>query len=64
VLHGDQMRRFVADQRHLPSLVIKRPDGSASVVTTTTRSVVFHSIRKMLRDAMDSGTADRIGLRR
>ena len=69
VLHGECMRRFVADQRHrerdgLPSLAIKRPDGSASVVTTTTRSVVFNAIRKMLRDAMDSGTADRIGLRR
>ncbi len=68
-LHGEHMRRFVADQRHrerdgLPSLAMKRTDGSASIVTTTTRSVVFNAVRKMLRDAMDNGTADRICLGR
>ncbi len=68
-LGGEHMRRFVADQRHrerdgLPSLAMKRPDGTASIVTTTTRSVVFNAIRKVLRDAMESGAADRIGLDR
>lgn len=69
VLRGEHMRRFVADQRHreqgsLPSLAIKRPGGAASVVTTTTRSVVFNAARKLLRDAMDNGVAERLGLDR
>ena len=69
VLDGEHMQRFVADQRHrerngLPSLGITRPDGSASTVTTSTRSVVFNALRKMLREAMDTGATDRIGLAR
>jgi integrase len=67
VLDGEHMRRFVADQRHrerdgLPSLGIKQPGGKVSIVTTVTRSVVFNALRKMLREAMDSGATDRIGL--
>ena len=63
------MRRFVADQRHrerdgLPSLAIKQPGGKASIVTTVTRSIVFNALHKMLRDALDTGAADRIGLAR
>jgi integrase len=69
LLDGEHMRRFVADQRRrerdgLPSLAMKRPDGSASLVTTTTRSLVFNAVRKLLRDASDDGAADRIGLSR
>jgi hypothetical protein len=70
VLDGEHMRRFLADQRHrerdgLPSLGIKRPDGKASIVTTTTtRSVVFNALHKMLREALDTGVAERIGLAR
>jgi integrase len=68
-LHGEHMRRFVADQRHreresLPSLAMKRADGSASIVTTTTRSAVFNSARKLLRETMDTGATERIGLGR
>ena len=68
-LTGEHMQRFVADQRHrerdgLPSLALKRPDGSASIVTTVTRSVVSNALRKILRDAIDIGAADRIGLAR
>ncbi|WP_226380266.1 site-specific integrase, partial [Pseudonocardia sp. KRD291] len=68
-LRGEHMRRFVADQRHrerdeLPSLAMTRPGGAASMVTTTTRSVVFNAARKMLRDALDTGAAERIGLAR
>ena len=42
------MQRFVADQRHrerdgLPSLGMKRPDGSPSPSPTNTRSVVFNA---------------------
>ncbi|MDT3444007.1 tyrosine-type recombinase/integrase [Pseudofrankia sp. BMG5.37] len=69
LLGAEHMRRFVADQRHrerdgLPSLAIKRTSGSAGVVTTGTRTVVFNAVRKLLRDAMDSGTADRLDLSR
>ncbi|HEX5349073.1 MAG TPA: tyrosine-type recombinase/integrase [Pseudonocardiaceae bacterium] len=69
LLDAEHMRRFVADQRRrerdrLPSLAVTRPDGSASTVTTTTRSIVFNTARKLLRTALDTGTADRIGLSR
>jgi integrase len=69
VLRGEHMRRFVADQRHrerdgLPSLAIKRPDGSASIITIATRSIIFNAARKLLRDAMDTGAAERVGLGR
>ncbi len=68
-LDGEHMRRFVADQRRrerdgLVSLAMKRSDGSPSVVTTTTRSLVFNATRKLLRTALDTGATDRIGLSR
>ncbi|MGH3966079.1 MAG: tyrosine-type recombinase/integrase [Pseudonocardiaceae bacterium] len=68
-LGSEHMRRFVADQRRrerdrLPSLAVTRPDGTASAVTTTTRSIVFNSARKLLRAALDTGATDRIGLNR
>lgn len=68
-LNGGHMRRFVADQRHrerdgLPSLGVKRFDGSASIVTTVTRSTVFNSTRSLLRHALEQGISDDIGLDR
>jgi integrase len=69
VLRGEHMRRFVADQRHrereaLPSLAITKPGGTPGTVTVTTRSVVFNAARKLLREAMDTGAAERLGLDR
>lgn len=69
MLRVEHMQRFVADQRHreregLASLAIKRPGGEASIVTTNTRSIVFNAVRKVLRDAMETGAADRLGLDR
>ena len=69
VLHGEHMRRFVADQRHrereaLPSPAITKPGGKPGMVTVTTRSVVFNAARKLLREAMDTGAAERLGLDR
>ena len=69
VLREEHADRFVADQRHreregLPSLAVKRPDGTASVVTTVTRSVVFNAVRKLMREALDTGAAERLGLER
>jgi len=69
VLRGEHAQRFVADQRHreregLESLAVKRAGGAAGIVTTTTRSVVFNAIRKLLRDALDTGVAGQLGLDR
>jgi integrase len=68
-LQAEHAHRFVADQRHrerdgMDSLVMMGSDGAASTVTTSTRTIVFNGTRKLLRDALESGAADRIGLRR
>jgi integrase len=68
-LRGEHIRRFVADQRHreresLPSLAIKRPDGAPSPVTPSIRSQVLNNTRALLREAMENGTAERLGLDR
>lgn len=67
LLREEHMLRFVADQRHreregLPSLIMKRADGTPSIVTANTRRPVFNYTRKLLREALDSGHAQRIGL--
>lgn len=69
LLRAEHAQRFVADQRHrerdgLASLVMKGPDGTASTVTTNTRSVVFNGVRKLLRDALETGASDRLRLDR
>ncbi|MBO3681664.1 hypothetical protein [Streptomyces sp. NEAU-YJ-81] len=69
ILREEHAQRFVADQRHreregLPSLAVKRPDGSASIVATVTRSVVFNAVRKLMRDALDTDTAEVLCLER
>lgn len=61
--------RFAADQRHrereaLPSLAIKLPGGTASTVTSVTRANVLSGVRRLLREAMDTGTAEKLGLGR
>jgi integrase len=68
-LSGEHMERFVADQRHrardqLPSLAMKTTDGKPSTVTALTRSLVFNAVRVVLRDAMETGKAERLGLGR
>ena len=69
VLAAPHMQRFVADQRQraregLPSLAMKNVDGSPSTVSDHTRSVVFNSVRKVMREAMETGKAERLGLGR
>ena len=69
VLDGEHMSRFVADQRRReregePSLAVKKPSGEPSIVTNVTRMTVFNTLRQMLRDAMDTGVAEQIGLAR
>jgi integrase len=69
LLGDEHMHSFVADQRHrannaLPSLGIHRRDGAPSTVTDQTRSTVFTYTRRLLRYALESGEADRLGLDR
>jgi len=69
VLRAEHAQRFVADQRHrerhgLPSLALKRSGGRPSTVTTHKRCVAFNGIRKLLRDALETGAAERLGLDR
>lgn len=69
VLTVEHMQRFIADQRHrerdgLPSLAMKGPDGTPSTVTPVTRSIVFNGVRKVMRDALEAGRAEQLGLDR
>ncbi|WP_224302059.1 tyrosine-type recombinase/integrase [Streptomyces olivaceus] len=69
VLRVEHMTRFIADQRHreqnsLPSLVMKGLAGEPSTVTQVTRTDVFNGVRKLMRDALDHGTAERLALDR
>ncbi len=69
VLRVEHAQRFTADQRHrdqhgLASLVMKKSDGSPSIVTTNTRCQVTNGVRKLLRDALENGTAEQLGLDR
>ena len=68
-LTAARIQRFTADQRHreregLASLVMRRQDGTPSVITTTTRAITFNHARKLLRWALDSGAAEQAGLSR
>ncbi len=68
-LAAEHMQRFVADQRHrardsLPSLAMKTADGMPSTVTETTRSITFNTVRKVLRDALETSKAEHLGLGR
>jgi hypothetical protein len=69
VLRGEHMQRFAADQRRrerdrLPSLGITKAGGKPSTVSATTRGLVFNGVRAVMRDALDSGVADQLGLDR
>ncbi|WP_052270326.1 tyrosine-type recombinase/integrase [Streptomyces sp. MUSC 125] len=68
-LRVEHMTRFITDQRHreqnsLPSLVMKGLTGEPSTVTQVTRTDVFNGVRKLLRDALEHGTAERLALDR
>ncbi len=68
-LQAEHAALFIADQRRrerdcLASLAMTRPNGTASTVTANTRTVVFNGTRKLLREALESGAADRLGLSR
>jgi len=63
------MHKFAADQRQreldgMVSLGAKGVHGKPSVVTANTRQAVFTRTRLLLRGALESGEADRLGLDR
>lgn len=69
LLRAEHMHAFVADQRHrarngLPSLAIRGRDGQPTFVSDTCRGIAANYVRKILRQAMDAGEMDRIGLAR
>lgn len=63
------MERFVADYWHrerdgFASLTVKRADGTPSIVTDVSRTVVFNGVRKLLCEATDTGSTEQLGLAR
>ena len=68
-LAAEHMCQFAADQRQrerdgLPSLAARGPAGKPSIVTANTRQAVFYRTRRLLREALESGEASRLGLDR
>ncbi|GAA3654835.1 hypothetical protein GCM10022224_017310 [Nonomuraea antimicrobica] len=68
-LTAEHMHLFVADQRQrerdgLVSLAARGVHGKPSIVTANTQQRVFHRTRRLLRGALESGEAERLGLAR
>ena len=68
-LTAGHMHKFVADQRQreidgLTSLGARGVHGKPSIVTASTRQAVFTRTRRLLRGALESGEAGRLGLDR
>ena len=69
VLTAGHMHKFAADQRQreldgLTSLGARGVHGKPPTVTANTRQAVFHRTRRLLRGALESGEAGRLGLDR
>jgi integrase len=69
VLRAGHIQDFAADQRHrerhgMTSLAMKRSDGTPSLITANTRSIVIGTARTLLRYALDTGQAEQIRLGR
>jgi integrase len=69
VLTAQHMHQFAADQRQrerdgLPSLGFRGRGGKPSIVTAHTRQAVFHRTRRLFREVLESGQAERLGLDR
>ncbi len=68
-LRGEHVHRFVADLRNRERLGLAfrgqaRLDGKKAKVTENSRRMVFNYGRSLLRGALDSGSAEQIGLER
>ena len=69
MLTAEHMHQFAADQRQreldgMTSLGARGVHGKPSIVTANTRQAVFTRTRRLLRGALESGEADRLGLDR
>lgn len=69
LLRAEHMHAFVADLRHrerhgLDCLGTYRRDGQPTTATAVLRSLTFSYGRKVLREAMDTGRAEELGLDR
>jgi integrase len=69
LLGEEHAHAFAADLRHravngLPALGLSRADGKPSLISDRSRNTILNYIRKILRHALDTGDADRIGLDR
>ncbi|MCX4907731.1 site-specific integrase [Streptomyces sp. NBC_00878] len=69
LLTSRHAENFAADHRHraagnLPSLVLRRTDGSPATVTKASARTTFNYVRKVLYELLESGKADAIGLDR
>ncbi|MBT2488099.1 site-specific integrase [Streptomyces sp. ISL-96] len=69
LLTGRHAEDFAADQRHraaggLPSLVLRRTDGSPGTVTTASARTTFSYVRKLLYELLETGQAEVLGLDR
>ena len=69
LLHEEHAQRFAADQRHrerlgLHARGITRSDGKPSTVTQGSRRAVFNYLHAITYGALETGTADAIGLDR
>ena len=69
VLTAQHMHQFAADQLQrerdsLASLGFGGRHGTPSIVTASTRQVVFHRTRRLFREVLESGQAERLGLDR
>ena len=70
LLGGERLRRFVADHVAANARACRRSEMKRARWVPQRRSPrppgrsVFNAVRKLLRDALDTGAADRIGLSR
>jgi len=68
-LREDHVHHFVADLRHreqqgLASLIARGVHGKPSIITANRCQNILNYARSLLRGALDSGEADRLGLNR
>jgi integrase len=69
LLRAEHMYAFVADLRHRErtgsaAWTMRRPNGQPTVVSEVIRRLVLNAGRRVLRTALESGEADRLGLDR
>ncbi|MGH3285543.1 MAG: tyrosine-type recombinase/integrase [Streptosporangiaceae bacterium] len=69
LLRAEHMHRFVAglrhrEQHHLSCLGTYRADGQPTIATQVVRRLIFNYGRALLREALENGAAEQLGLDR